>query len=255
MFKKFLIESKKRKYLEIPDPTNLGLKIIAKILIVPGKDGKGAYKGDLDINTPNNVGGAILSTKLQHSLEAAQTALKELLKGPIEISVTKNLLDKNVGKNDYTMKKVEIPGLRYIGTHYLEPVLTYGSGWDEEALKRRPEYDPQKHAKRLGLTQQLTGIIGDFKKEQQQAAKERRKFGDGPPEYSQFLNSDSIHMIPDMVKTFGDFELVIKWDQKPRQIIWASDFYKNYDKIVKNSEVISGDYIREVWVHKRNADV
>lgn len=250
-FKQWLVESSE---LEIPDPTGLGLSIKAKLKIVPGLDGKGAYSGELNIHTPDRVGGLTTFTDFYHSAEAAQTALRELLQKPHTVHVTKRLLSsKKTGKMDPNIDAVlvpiEISGLQSIGTHKLEPKLGYGGSWDQDTLKRMPGYDSEKHQKHLDFVSSIQGVVKDFKKQVRKDSKKQRKFGDGPPISGQWITKNDVELIPDMIKTFGDFRIVIKWSMRPRQIIQASDFHKHYETIKKDAEVKTGDYMREVWVY------
>lgn len=249
-FKQFLTEG---STLDIPDPTGLGLEIKAILKRVPGMDGKGAYSGELQINTPDKVGGLITFTDFYHSVEATQTALRELLQKRHTVSVTKRLLNsKKTGKldmsDDSTLVPIEIMGLKSTGTHQLEPRLGYGSAWNPEYLKKEPGYDPEKHEKHMGFMRNIQGVVDGFKKEMKDVSRRTRKFGDGPPVSGQFLTKEDIILIPDIIETFGDFKVVLKWARRPRQILNAKDFYKHYDRITKDAEVKTGDYIREVWV-------
>jgi hypothetical protein len=249
-FKQFLESSN----LDVPDPTELGLTIRASILIVPGPDGKGSYMGELSIDTPDRIGGLTKVTDFYHSIEAAQTALRELLQKRHIVRVTKKLLNsKKTGtinpENESTLVPIEITGLKSIGTHNLKPIIRYGGSWDPEALEKIAGYDPEKQQKEREFFGKLQGAISDFQKTMQSTLKNSRKFGDGPPVSGQWITKQDIELIPDVIKTFGDFKVVVKWNQRPRQIINAQDFHKHYDAITKDSEVKTGDYIKEVWVY------
>jgi len=249
-FRQFLESSN----LDIPDPTGLGLTIRAAILIVPGPDGKGSYLGELNINTPDRIGGLTITTDFQHSIEAAQTALREILQKNHTVRVTKRLLNsKKTGtinpEIESTLVPIQITGLKSIGTHNLKPTIRYGGSWDQEALEKIAGYNPEKQEKEREFFGKLQGIVGDFQKEMQSTLKNSRKFGDGPPISGQWITKKDVELIPDIIKTFGDFKVVVKWNQRPRQIINAKDFHKHYDAITKDAEVKTGDYIREVWVH------
>lgn len=247
-------ESVGLKVLEIPDPLGLGLNITAKIKIVPGKDGQGAYSGHLSISTPDRVGGLTTFTDFYHSLEAAQTALRELLQKPHTVNVTRRLIRNKIGEKptnepeEELLVPVEIKGLRSVGTHRLEPVLGYGGSWDQDALRRMPGYDPKEHEKHSSFFQGLQSVVGKFKKQTREESKKTKKFGDGPPLSGQWITKADVELIPDIISTFGDFKVVVKWSIRPRQIINASDFHKHYETIKKDAEVKTGDYMREVWV-------
>jgi hypothetical protein len=236
------------KKLEIKDPTGLGMSIVAKIHIVPGPTGKGAYSPSIEFFNRLKYGGAIYHTGFEHSLEAAQTALRKRLQQPFAISVPKELMEKGGG---YEMVKIEVPGLSAVGTHKLEPVMTYGGSWDSEAMKRWPEYDPERHEKSERKAGELEGVMRQFQKEMSAEMKRTPKFGDGPPKFGQWLSKDDVALIPDMIETFGDFWLIIKWAKRDRQAIKASDLHKNYDRIFADAEVKTGDYAREIFVRDK----
>lgn len=247
-------ESVGLKVLEIPDPLGLGLIITAKIKIVPGRDGQGAYSGHLTISPPDHVGGLTTFTDFYHSLEAAQTALRELLQKPHKFNVTRRLIRRKIGEpptnepEEEILMPVEIKGLRSVGTHRLEPSLGYGGSWDQDAIKRMPGYDSNKHEKHLAFIRGLQSVVDEFKKQTREESKKTKKFGDGPPLSGQWITKADVALIPDMIATFGDFKVVVKWSMRPRQIINASDFHKHYETIKKDAEVKTGDYMREVWV-------
>lgn len=246
-FKTFL----ESKQLNIPDPTDLGLQINAQISIVPGLDGKGAYAGQLHINTPDRIGGLSTFTDFYHSEEAAQTALKELLQKPRTVYVTKRLLNsKKTGQinpqDEPTLVPIQISGLKSTGTHSLTPQLKYGGSWDQNVLKNIKGYNKETHEKHLSQFGQIQNALKDFEK---QTKNQIKKFGDEPPQSGQYISKNDVKLIPDIIQTFGDFKVVVKWNKRPRQIINAMDFYKHYDQITKDAEVKTGDYIREVWVY------
>jgi hypothetical protein len=149
--------------------------------------------------------------------------------------------------------------LKYLVKPELDPACDFtktdvkkirdGGSWDPEALEKIAGYDPEKQQKEREFFGKLQGAISDFQKTMQSTLKNSRKFGDGPPISGQWITKQDVELIPDVIKTFGDFKVVVKWNQRPRQIINAKDFHKHYDAITKDSEVKTGDYIKEVWVY------
>jgi hypothetical protein len=240
-------------WLHLDDPTGYGLELKARIERIPGKDGKGAYTGTLHINTPMRTGGGVFHTRSQPSIEATQTDLRNLLQRPKEAWIPKSMVDKSkkwgtqIGNE---LVKIEVGGLPAAQVPSLEPVLIYGGNWNINALQKQQGYSREKHVKDQEWMDKFMGVMDEFKRDMSKEAKTKKKFGDGPPEFSQWITSDDIKILPDMIKTFGDFWLVIKWAQRARQVIRASDLAKHYDRIFKDAEVKTNDYAREIFVRE-----
>lgn len=233
-------------WLRLDDPTGYGLEIKTRLERIPGKYGKGAYVGTLHIGTPMRTGGAVYHTRSQHSVEAAQTDLRKLLQRPKEAWIPKSMVTPG-GSNE--LVKIEVGGLPAAKVQTLEPVLIYGGNWDINALQTQQGYSRAKHVKDQEWTDKFMGVMDKFQREVSKETK--KKFGDGPPGFGQWLTSDDIKIIPDMISTFGDFWLVIKWAQRPKQTIRASDLAKHHDRIFKDAEVKTGDYAREIFVRDK----
>lgn len=239
--------------LFIDDPTNLGLQIVAKLSIVPGKDGQGAYIGVLDINTPDMIGSCKIHTDFFNTEEEARQALKKEIQKPRTIQVSRSVKFKNKAKkiflrDRYSEVPLFIQGMSPSGIHLLEAGLVYTGSWDQFALQRMRGYDREKHALIRHGNKKLSQNLAAAWQHAVDETSRIPKFGDGPPVPGQWIAKKEVPMIPGIVDIFGPFKVVLKWAMKPRQVISAMDFYRNYDRITKGAEVRSGDYLREVWV-------
>lgn len=199
-----------------------GNKISAEIALVPGEKGTGSYIASIDTTTPTRIGGSSNHGEFTQSFEQAQADLKRMLE-----------------REGYS-------GLH--ASRVTKPTLRYGGSWATGVLEKQPGYEP---AKKKELNDLLSSLqkAGDSIAKEMADSRRPEPFGNGPPEYGQSVRDSDISKIPKLVKDYGDFHLVLKWNKAPREIIKASDFARHYEKIVEGRES-GGDRLREVFVRK-----
>jgi len=250
-FRKWLNENSE---ITFADPTGQGLTITASIDLVPGETGKGQYVGFLSITPKSRIGGVGVHTKFQHSFEAAQTALRELLQNTGNPWLRKYGLDRH-GLPAWQVHKITKPKLVYTGWGKNSGLSAKGYAGNEpeeegdEILKKMPGYDPEEHKRAIDFANKIYGTVKQVKDDwDREQLLNPKQFGEQRPERGEYLTKDDIALIPDVIEKYGDFDVVIKWAKRERQRTKASDLYKHYDKITADAEVKTGDYIREIWV-------
>lgn len=104
---------------------------------------------------------------------------------------------------------------------------------------------------RNDFVNQLKNVVSDFNKETQKPENQPKDFGKGPPDFGQWISGEDIRTgrLKWVIDNYGDFWIVIKWSISPREQKKASEFLKNYDKIISGKEG-AGDHCREVYVRK-----
>lgn len=187
--------------------------VSAELLIVPGPSKKGFYMGR--ITTKDEI----LHTDFAKHVDHAKAMLAS---------------------------KLEDLGLAYIHAYKLEPRLTYGSGWDQDALASQPGYDPHTHEKQKS---QHAAFVEPIEKAMKSLP--APKTLQIPPQAFQYISRNDIESgkLKDIIDEFGDFYVVVKWSVRPRQKMKASDLVKHYKQMRSASADKHGNnYIKEIWV-------
>lgn len=221
-------ESGNEMFFDIPGEE----KTKAGIEIVPGPDGQGAYIAVIS-NTEFSFGenGELIRHKrygqnngpFRKSQEQAEQDLKQML---------------------------ENGGLPSIGVSKLSPKLGYGGSWSEGALEKQPGYDPETNILNKYEINKIGKMLSETQKQIQTNDMGLKKplFGESKPEFGQWITEEDVELIPELIKKYGDFDIILKWDRRDRQRIKASDYYKHHQEIVADAEVKTGDSLREVYV-------
>jgi GNAT superfamily N-acetyltransferase len=104
---------------------------------------------------------------------------------------------------------------------------------------------PEKQA----MLDKLEDVIVAFQQEMEKPENQPKQFGMGPPDYSQWISGEDVKYgrLQKTIENYGDFFIVIKWAQSPRDVMKASDFLKHYEHIIAGKEA-KGDYAREVFI-------
>jgi hypothetical protein len=128
-------------------------------------------------------------------------------------------------------------GLSYINYIKLVPIDTTSA----ESKRQNDEF-----------LKKLNNVVADFRKEMQKPENQPKDFGKGPMSFGQWVSAEDVKngRLKWVIDNYGDFWLVIKWALSPRQIIKASEFLKNYDRIMRGKNN-NDDYAREVFVRDK----
>lgn len=232
-------------YLTLDDPTRLGLIIKLRLEILPGASKKGVYMGQLCFGTPYRVGGLCTHSSQEPTEDSARMAIKEMLKKRHKVYVPSKMVRKD---GNMQLVPIDVNGLSTNIVHYLKPVIFYTGEWAPGYLEKQSGYDPIKHKKDVDSFDKFMGDISKIKKQMADEVDKSRKFGDGPPQQGQHITEKDVKILPDMINTFGDFDVIIVWGMRPRHTIKASDLFKHYNKIIVDAEIKTGDYIRNIYV-------
>lgn len=75
-----------------------------------------------------------------------------------------------------------------------------------------------------------------------------------PPKWGDFIEQETVESgtLGEVVKQWGDFDVVLKWGMGPREMIKASELADNFDSIVTRKEQ-AGNFLREAFVGKPTA--
>ncbi len=197
--------------------------------------GDGRYMGELEFRSASHVGGGANVTDFYRTEEQARSALAEMVR-------------------DYGLPTAMLPKVTTAfprssaDARYKPGVIERQPGWPGDDLEGALETQ--------NFVDQITGTLRNLKAEHKKPLPLGRKVPvRGTPITAEDVSSGRLAAL---VEEHGDFGLLVVWKRGRRQRMMASDFARNYSRMVSGAEVRSGDSLRgvEVWTPpERDGDI